>query len=318
MHPVAPRTTESKDGPMDDPSPIVACIFCGTAKVSNDDKCTVCFGDEDEIDLHGDGMTNTRICILGDSQVSNALRSYGFASLLSDHFNGKADIILRKFPGYTTEWIRMLTGSCFRNLQDNKPDYVIVMVGRDDCMRSDRDKRKPVHIDEFAKYLNSILNKITNEVDVQDERFIVLSPVPMHAMNFDSYDQNNFLGLTMDEDTLKAFGKKTREVAKKIGAQFVDMTALLSKGLDRYVRPDGYRMSAEGHKILAEKILSYIEIAEPPYPPADMIGDNYEEELDKISKSSCLVPPVNIQAHTSINTIDQYTAFFRKTYRGKV
>lgn len=263
-------------------------------------------------------MTNTRICILGDSQVANCLRSYGFASLLSDHFNGKADIILRKFPGYTTEWIRLLTGSCFRNLQENKPDFVIIMLGRDDCMRSDRDKRKAVSVEEYAKNLKSILNKITNEVDVQDERFIVLSPVPLHRMNFETYDQNTYRGLKIESDKIKAFAKTGKETAKKIGAQFVDTAALLNKGLDANVRPDGYRMSEEGHKIVANKLLEYITIAESPYPPADTIGEEYEAQLDKISKASCLIPPVNIQAHTSLNTIDQYTAFFKKTYRGKV
>ena len=36
-----------------------------------------------------------RILIIGDSQVESALKTYGFATILNDRFNGEADVILR-------------------------------------------------------------------------------------------------------------------------------------------------------------------------------------------------------------------------------
>ena len=40
----------------------------------------------------------------------------------------------------------------------------------------------------------SIINKITNEVDVRDDRIIIMAPAPVHDMKFQCYDQNNFAG----------------------------------------------------------------------------------------------------------------------------
>ena len=37
----------------------------------------------------------TRIVIIGDSQLESAFRTFGFASILNDRYNGEADITLR-------------------------------------------------------------------------------------------------------------------------------------------------------------------------------------------------------------------------------
>ena len=49
-------------------------------------------------------------------------------------------LTIRKFPGYTAEWIKLLTSSVARNL-GSTPDYVIILCGRDDCLRTKQDTR---------------------------------------------------------------------------------------------------------------------------------------------------------------------------------
>lgn len=48
------------------------------------------------------------------------------------------------------------------------------------------------------------------------------------------------------------------------------------------------------------------------------VGKNYEEQLDAIAKSCSMVQQENISAYTYVSTVDQYSAYFSKSYRGKV
>jgi len=259
----------------------------------------------------------TRILIVGDSQVESALKTYGFGSILNDRFNGEADIILRKFPGYTAEWIKLLVSSVARNLGAT-PDYVIVLCGRDDCLRSNQDKRPVTDPDKFRKHLYSLGDKITNEVDMNMERFIFLSPFPIHSMRFEGSEDNISNGLSIDKSTLRFYAEKTNEVAKRVGGQFVDTSELLDRALDANFERDGIKLSKDGHMTLAEKLIEMIKLTESPFPSYDKIGQDYEKQLGEISQSCSLVQAENIAAYTYVSTVDQYSAYLKKTKQGKV
>lgn len=259
----------------------------------------------------------TRILIIGDSQVESALKTYGFGSILNDRFNGDADVILRKFPGYTAEWIKLLMSSVARNL-GSTPDYVIILCGRDDCLRSKQDQRPVTDPDQFRKNLYSLVDKFTNEVDMKMERIILLSPLPMHPMKFDGNDGNIFDGLSMDKSTLKQYTEKTKEVVKRVGGQFVDTSVVLNRALDANIGRDGIKLTKDGHLNLAEKLIELIELTESPFPSYEQIGQDYEKQLGDISKCCSIVQPENIAAYTYVSTVDQYSAYLSKTKRGKV
>ena len=115
--------------------------------------------------------------------------------------------------------MKLLTSSVARNL-GSTPDYVIILCGRDDCLRSKSDTRPvtdpdkvyfrsiicnsvwpqyvPTKIDtkyfQFRKNLYSLVDKFTNEIDMNLERFILLSPLPIHSMRFEGDDSNVFDG----------------------------------------------------------------------------------------------------------------------------
>ena len=40
----------------------------------------------------------------------------------------------RSFPGYSTGWLNLVVGGSLKNVGSN-PDYVIIMVGRDDLIQ---------------------------------------------------------------------------------------------------------------------------------------------------------------------------------------
>ena len=48
---------------------------------------------------------------------------------------------------------------------------------------------------QFRKNLYSLVDKITNEVDMNAERFILLSPFPIHTMRFEGDEGNVFDGI---------------------------------------------------------------------------------------------------------------------------
>lgn len=259
----------------------------------------------------------TRILIIGDSQVESALKTHGFGSILNDRFNGEADVILRKFPGYTAEWIKLLTSSVARNLGAT-PDYIIILCGRDDCLRSKQDTRPVTDPEKFRKNLYSLVDKITNEVDMNAERFILLSPFPIHTMRFEGDEGNVFDGVTIDKSTIKQYTEKTKEVATRVGGQFVDTSALLDRALDANFRQGGIKLSNDGHLNLAEKLVELIELTESPFPSFDTIGNDYVKTLGEINQNCSLVQEDNIAAYTYVSTVDQYSAYLGKTYRGKV
>ena len=47
---------------------------------------------------------------------------------------------------------------------------------------------------QFRKNLYSLVDKFTNEIDMNLERFILLSPLPIHSMRFEGDDSNVFDG----------------------------------------------------------------------------------------------------------------------------
>lgn len=264
----------------------------------------------------------TGVLILGDHQSGNAFKSYGFGSLLNQKFNGQADIILRKFAGYPTEWIKLVTGCACRNLNSN-PDYVILVVGNDDCLHRkygglDNKNTGDLNFNQLKKNLYSIVNKLTNEVDVKFPNIIILSPFPIDEMKFESYEQNknNFGGLQMQQKTITKLTKCYKEVAERFGARFIDTSLLLDANLDGNIKADGYRLSKEGHRLIYEELVELIKVEEDVFPTPDMVKD--EDHLINLAIDSCLIPPDNIEAHTHLGTVEEYSAFFMKTYRGKV
>ena len=50
---------------------------------------------------------------------------------------------------------------------------------------------------QFRKNLYSLVDKITNEVDMNSERFLLFSPLPIHTMRFEGDDGNNFDGIVL-------------------------------------------------------------------------------------------------------------------------
>ena len=59
-------------------------------------------------------------------------------------------------------------------------------------------------------------------------------------------DVTLLLGLSINKTTLKEYTEKTREVARRVGGQFVNTSAVLDRALDANIGRDGIKLSKEG------------------------------------------------------------------------
>ena len=53
-------------------------------------------------------------------------------------------------------------------------------------------------------------------------------------------------GLSIDKSTLKEYTDKTEALAGRVGAQFVNTSAILDRALDANIGRDGIKLSKEG------------------------------------------------------------------------
>eukprot|EP00965_Chrysotila_dentata_P171558 5661662-Pleurochrysis_carterae.AAC.3 len=131
-------------------------------------------------------VPNTRpeIMLFGDSITQRGFEPGQWAARLANYYQRTADIVLRGYNGYNTNWLMPLLPKLFP-LNRAAPALVIIQFGTNDSARPPpvpghlpAASRQRVPIDEFESNLSAVVNTIVN-CGAGTAKMLILAPLPV-------------------------------------------------------------------------------------------------------------------------------------------
>ena len=196
-----------------------------------------------------------QIILFGDSITQQAYANNGFASLLSNYYIRKRDIINRGFSGFNTDWclplltdaVKSLPISNEKSYADPKLELITVFLGANDaCIET-----SPQHVplDRFEKNLNDMIKII--KTNAFDAKIVLITPPPVDEGRMDKPLQR-FLATT----------EKYKNVVINVGAinkiPVLDVWRLFSSHDMRDTLSDGLHLTEFGNKLVFQGLIDII------------------------------------------------------------
>ncbi|KAK3817223.1 MAG: SGNH hydrolase-type esterase domain-containing protein [Benniella sp.] len=226
--------------------------------------------DDDDCVLFG------KIVVLADSisTYGHTHATYGWLGFLADEWAGRADVLLRGFPGYNTHWIKSIFPDLLQQesaLPGSIPArLVLIALGTDDA--SFPHTRQHVAVDAFKENLKAIITLIRYPESPNyspDTQVILVTPAPVHDAMWEA--SLTAANQTLDRSNLvtKEYVDACVEVGKELHVPVVNVwndiscqvqgTCELheSSQLEDYLM-DGFHLRRMGNEVLYKGIMNAV------------------------------------------------------------
>ncbi|KAG0333582.1 hypothetical protein BG000_009042 [Podila horticola] len=235
--------------------------------------------DNDECVLFG------KIVVLADSisKYGYTHATNGWVASLSDEWSGKADVVLRSFPGYNTRWIR----SIFPDLlhQESKSaattpiKLVVVALGTDDAALPHT--RQHVSPDQYKENLRSIVTSIRYPDTPNyspDTQVILVTPAPVDDSTWEASLAGIGQSLDRSNNVTQEYAQACVQVGEELHVPVVDLWSDISCQLDGSCElhessqlsdylMDGLHLRRMGNDVLYKGVLNTVAHRYPQLHP---------------------------------------------------
>jgi len=126
-------------------------------------------------------VTWPRVLLFGDS-----LTQYGFgleggwAAMLADRLQRKADVVNRGFSGYNTRWCRSIMDQVFAKEAPSELACVIILLGSNDASLPDCFPKTHVPVEEYESNLSSMIDDLVFKFGIAKSKLILVTPPPVN------------------------------------------------------------------------------------------------------------------------------------------
>ncbi|KAF9969772.1 isoamyl acetate-hydrolyzing esterase [Actinomortierella ambigua] len=187
-----------------------------------------------------------RIVVLADSiaRFGTSHATHGWIGSLVDEWSGRADVVVRTFPGYNTRWVNALlpdllkqegiasttagvaTGTAAAPTvhSPSRPSLVIIALGTDDAALPFT--RQHVSLEDFTTYLTSIVEKFRYPDSpnyLPHHRIVLVTPGPVHdevwAKSLADIDQR----VDHVNNITQEYVEAVQQVGQKLGIPVVNL-----------------------------------------------------------------------------------------------
>ncbi|KAF9185554.1 hypothetical protein BGZ50_002999 [Haplosporangium sp. Z 11] len=242
---------------------------------------------QDQVNSRGDDdcVLFGKIVVLADSisKYGYTHATQGWLGFLADEWAGRADVVLRSFPGYNTHWVDAVFPELLhqesRVSSSASVKLVIIALGTDDA--SFPHTRQHVTLDAYKQNLKSIINSIRfpDEPNYSPDTHIVLvTPAPMDDLMWET--SLAAVNLTMDRSNseTKEYAQACAEVGQDLNVPVVDLWSDIScqvegtcelyesDQLQDYLM-DGLHLKRMGNEVLYKGIMNKVALHFPQLHP---------------------------------------------------
>lgn len=225
------------------------------------------------------------IVLFGDSITQQAFGldgAVGWASLLSNAYVRRADVLNRGFSGYNTRHCLEILPRVFGS---SDILFCTVLLGANDA--SLPGERQHVPIEEYEENLGKIVTSIRERTKSEQSDFpiILMTPPPLNEAAWSTHcpEPNK-----RSNEAAREYGERVKKVAARNGCPVVDVFEALGGNGDKYGQnlSDGLHLNGRGNTLLFEGLLKIIKTHYPHLAPMEDGDEKYgttgiplEEEL---------------------------------------
>ncbi|KAF8928792.1 hypothetical protein BGZ58_009378 [Dissophora ornata] len=226
--------------------------------------------DEDDCRLFG------KIVVLADSisEYGYSHATHGWLGFLADEWAGRADVVLRGFPGYNTHWVRSIFPDLLQ--QESKSSgsvpakLVLIALGTDDA--SFPRTRQHVAVDAYKDNLKSLISSIRYPESPSyspDTQIILVTPAPMDDTMWEASLTAVNQTLDRSNSVTKEYVDACLEVGNDLKVPVVDIWSDIqcqvdgtcelheSDQLQDYLM-DGFHLRRMGNEVLYKGIMNAV------------------------------------------------------------
>ncbi|KAK6145491.1 hypothetical protein DH2020_022311 [Rehmannia glutinosa] len=201
--------------------------------------------------------------LFGSSIVQFSFKNGGWASILSDIYARKADIISRGYFGWNSRRAVQVLDQVFPKDANIHPSLVIVYFGGNDSAGPHPSGLGPhVPLPEYIENMRKIAIHLKTNSD--KTRIIFLSCPPINEAKLNEYSSPHVSKLVRTNELCRIYSEACLDLCREMDVKVVDLWTAIQKREDwsNACFADGVHFSAEGSKIVVEEILKVLEEAE--------------------------------------------------------
>jgi lysophospholipase L1-like esterase len=204
----------------------------------------------------------TRIACIGNSITAGARvlnpELYSYPAVLSEmlHEKGYANYEVKNFGIGGATMIRFGTPNLWRLLDSLKlfsPDVVIIKVGTNETVSAPRYNWE--HIGDFEKDYSEYIDAIRRINP--NCRFIICSPLDM-VIQTDGLSPERIKDLSLRRPRIWELRKRVKNIAKKEGAYYLDLTKPFKGKAGLMTTSDGVHPNKDGYYYLATLVFDFM------------------------------------------------------------
>ncbi|XP_063601893.1 isoamyl acetate-hydrolyzing esterase 1 homolog [Penaeus indicus] len=194
-----------------------------------------------------------KILLFGDSLTQRSLSPEGcWGALLADHFQRRADVVVRGFSGYNTRNCLALLPYVATDLKDVVG--ATVFLGANDA--SAENTQQAVPLGEYSENMKAIVRHFQNA----GVKPILITPPALDGEGWKSYCEETGRCYAKDEALTSKYAEACSGVASEMGVPCIDLhTAMINQADWQNLLCDGLHLSQRGSELLASLLAPAME-----------------------------------------------------------
>ncbi|XP_059657891.1 GDSL esterase/lipase At5g62930 [Cornus florida] len=236
-----------------------------------------------------------QIVLFGDSITEQSFRSGGWGSALADTYSRKADVLVRGYGGYNTQWALFLLHHLFPLGSATPPAAATIFFGANDAALLGRNsERQHVPVEMYKENLQKIVRHLK---ECSPSMLVVLiTAPPIDEKGRMAYARSLYgeKAMTLPERTNEVAGlyaKQCVELAKELGVPSINLWSKMQETEDwqRKFLSDGLHLTPEGNAVVHQEVVrvfseAWLSASEMPYDfphHSEIDGKNPEKAFQK-------------------------------------
>eukprot|EP00698_Gefionella_okellyi_P003142 TRINITY_DN12938_c0_g1_i1.p1 TRINITY_DN12938_c0_g1~~TRINITY_DN12938_c0_g1_i1.p1 ORF type:complete len:251 (-),score=29.50 TRINITY_DN12938_c0_g1_i1:8-760(-) len=202
-----------------------------------------------------------KFVLFGDSitQFGFSVELRGWAALLANEYERKADVINRGLSGYNTRWALTVLPQMLMEFRE-APALFTIFFGANDAALLEHCPQQHVPLAEYRQNLSSLVRTIQQKFP--SSAVVVIAPPCLHEPGWAEECRKKGQSQSNRTSEVSAqYSSAAVEVARSCGVQFLNLTELMKQSREDwqvYLR-DGLHLSIEGNAFVYRQLRALID-----------------------------------------------------------
>ena len=198
-----------------------------------------------------------KLIVLGDSNTQFGFGESKWLGKIANLFQRKCDVFARGFSGYNSTSLKNMLPLVLDEFKYKQICGVLIMIGTNDSTDKNKNPIQHVSLNEYKTNIESILNRVVNDLGVSRNRTILISPPRIDDKHVEQVmgDRN-----TYSDNSVREYANVCKIVANEKKVLFLDLYTEMLKEGDKFkdMLSDGVHFSLIGGNFLYEKLEFYL------------------------------------------------------------